>query len=255
MYMLLTIDLGNTSIKLSIFNNNKMLAFGCFDGIQDNYHNTFLSFIHKNNLRESDINHAILSCVVPSVYENVYTSLKTIVGEKNIIDINPNEKYGITLSLPNPQEVGDDLIVMCSYAYNLYHRELLLVSMGTCTVICHVNKNGEFKHCIIAPGFTKMGETLWKNAAQLPEFQLVDPKTYLANNTIDAMNVGIYNGYIGMVSNLIQGIQNELLIEPYVIGCGGQGIMVADKIKELNEYDPDFVTKGLNYIYEKFKKN
>lgn len=251
--MLLTVDLGNTSIKLGIFKDSKQIAFSCFDGIYDNYRSLILSFIYKANIREDEIDAAILSCVVPSVYDAVYDALESIVGS-NIIDINPNKDYGIKLDVPNPQEVGDDIIVMCAHAYNLYHRELLVVSMGTCSVICHITKDGEFKHCIIAPGFTKMSETLWRNAAQLPEFQLEHKNTFLANTTIDAMNIGIYNGYIGMMSHLIKGIKNEIGEDLYVIGCGGLGKMAVPYMTDLDEYDPDFVTRGLNFIYERYGK-
>ena len=253
--MLLTVDLGNTSTKLGLYEDGKQIAFSCFDGISDNYRSLMLSFIFKSNFREDDITAAIFSCVVPSVYETVYEVLESIVGKDNIVDINPDKDYGIKLSVPNPQEVGDDIIVMCAYAYNLYHRELLVVSMGTCSVICHVTKEGEFAHCIIAPGFTKMSETLWRNAAQLPEFELQYTDSLLANTTVSAMNVGIYRGYIGMMSSLIDGIKNELNDDAYVIGCGGLGKMAAPYIKELDEYDPDFVTKGLSFIYERYGKN
>lgn len=253
--MLLTVDLGNTSTKLGLFDKNEQIAFICVDGISDNYRSLVLSFIYKSNLREDSIDKAILSCVVPRVYNNIFDALAGIVGEENVIDINPNTDYGIKLVMPSPQETGDDLIVMCSYAYNLYHRELLIVSMGTATVICHVNKNGEFEHCIIAPGFSKIAETLWKNAAQLPEFELKHTDSYLADNTIDAMNVGIYNGYIGMLTSLINGISKEIGEDLYVIGCGGLGKMVAPYIDLLDEYDPDFVTKGLNYIGERYSND
>ena len=253
--MLLSVDLGNTSIKLGIFDEGKQVAFSCFDGLNDNYRSLILSFIYKSNLREDDIDTAILSCVVPKIYDTVYEALESIVGEDNILDINPNKNYGIKLDVPNPQEVGDDIIVMCAYAYNLYHRELLVISMGTCSVICHVTKDGEFKHCIIAPGFTKMSETLWRNAAQLPEFELKYSSTYLANTTIDAMNIGIYNGYIGMMSALVDGIKKEISEEPYIIACGGLGKMAVPYMTYLDEYDPDFVTKGLNFIYERYGKH
>ena len=154
--------------------------------------------------------------------------------------------------MPNPQDTGDDLIVMCSYAYNLYHRETLIVSMGTATVICHVTKAGEFKHCIIAPGFSKIAETLWKNAAQLPEFELKHTSTFLADNTIDAMNVGIYQGYMGMLKYLISGISREIGEDLYIIGCGGLGKKVAPYVDLFDEYDPDFVTRGLNYIAQRY---
>lgn len=250
--MILTVDLGNTSIKFGIFNEDNQVAFVCVDDVRDNYRSLILSFLYKNNMREDEISKAILSCVIPSAYDKIYDALNSIVGVENIIDINPSKNYGIKLMVPNPNEVGDDLIVMCSYAYNLYHRELMIVSMGTCSVISHVNKDGEFRHCIIAPGFSKIAETLWKNAAQLPEFEIKHSNSFLANNTIDAMNVGIYEGYIGMLNHLIQGMKHEIGDDVYIIGCGGLGKMVVPYINSLNEYDPDFVTKGLNYICQRY---
>ncbi|MBR4470958.1 MAG: type III pantothenate kinase [Erysipelotrichaceae bacterium] len=251
--MILTVDLGNTSTKLGLFDGDLQVSFLCHDGVSENFRSLILSFIYKANLREDAIDKAILSCVVPHAYDQIYDALASIVGERNIIDINPNVDYGIKLVMPNPQDTGDDLIVMCSYAYNLYQREMLIVSMGTATVICHVTKNGEFKHCIIAPGFSKIAETLWKNAAQLPEFEMKPTYTYLADNTVDAMNVGIYNGYIGMLKSLIYGMKSELgQKDIYIIGCGGLGKKLAPYLNIFNEYDPDFVTKGLNHIAQRY---
>jgi len=251
--VLLTVDLGNTSLKLGIFDENKQVAFACFDHALDNYRSLILSFIFKASIREDDITKAILSCVVPASYDGIVLALESIVGSENIIDINPDKNYGINLAVPNPKEVGDDIIVMCSYAYHLHPQEQIVVSIGTCSVLCHISAEGNFLHCIIAPGFNKMAETLWKNAAQLPQFELSKKNTFLANNTIDAMNIGIYNGYIGMLAFLVAGMKKDIGKECYVMGCGGLGKMVAPYINFFNDYDPDFVTKGLNFIYQEYE--
>ena len=49
MSMLLTVDLGNTSTKLGLFDNGKEVSFLCVDGLEDNFRSTFLSFIYKSN--------------------------------------------------------------------------------------------------------------------------------------------------------------------------------------------------------------
>ena len=249
--MLLTIDMGNSSIKLGVFDEDKQVAFACFPTKQDNYKSLIMSFLFKAGLREDSIDHAIFSCVVPALYDTVYQALYSLVGDK-IDDINPYKDYGIKLAVPKPETVGDDIIVMCSYAYNLYHRELLIVSVGTCTVISHVTKDGEFKHCIIAPGFKKTAETLWHNAAQLPELEYKKLDTFLADNTEDAMNVGIYNGYLGMVEYLVKGIKGELIEQPYVIGCGGVGKLLKEHTDIFDTFEADFVTSGLNYIHKRY---
>ena len=246
--MILTVDLGNTCTKLGIFDGQRQIAFMVSNGVSDNFRSLIISFIYKENIREDAIDKAVLSCVVPKAYDAAFDALASLVGEENVVDINPSKQYGIRLDVPNPDEIGDDIIVMCAYAYNLYRRELMIVSMGTATVICHVTKYGEFKHCIIAPGFSKISETLWKNAAQLPEFDLKPMNSYLANNTVDAMNVGIFYGYLGMLTSLIYGMRREINEDVYIIGCGGLGKKVAPYVNVFNEYDPDFVTKALNYL-------
>lgn len=248
--MLLTIDLGNTSIKLGVFDEDKLVTFSCFDTKQKDYRSLFLSFLFKANLRTDDIDRAILSCVVPNLWNEVTTALQSIVGNK-IIDINPNDDYGITFDLPNPDEVGDDIIVMSAYAYNMLHRDIIIVSIGTATAISHINKDGQYKHCIIAPGFDKMAQTLWGNAAQLPEFNLEKKDSFLANTTVDAMNVGIYNGYLGMLTYLVEGMKKEINSDPYIIACGGLCKKVVPYVNFFNAYDPDFVTKGLAFIAKK----
>ena len=248
--MLLTIDLGNTSIKLGLFEEGKEIGFSLYDKQQDDYRSLIMSFLFRNNRRESDLDYAILSCVVPNVYDKIYTSLKSIIDEKNIIDINPNDDYGIKLDVPNPNSVGDDLIVMNSYAYHLFKRDIIVVSIGTVTVMSHVDKDGNFKHCIIAPGFNKVAESIWGSAAQLPEFELKKSDSFLADNTIDAMNVGTYNGYIGMIEYLINGLKDEINEDSYIVGCGGVGKLLVPHTNIFDYFDSDLVTKGLNYIYE-----
>ncbi|MDO4198009.1 MAG: type III pantothenate kinase [Erysipelotrichaceae bacterium] len=250
--MLLTIDIGNTSVKLSLFDGDKELDFAVVDSPVENCRSMLLQFIYKANLREDVIDRAILSCVVPSAYEKMYDALESVVGEGNIIDIVPEMDYGLTLDIPEAESLGDDLLVMCSYAYSLYHREMIVISMGTCTVLNHVTEDGKYQHCIIAPGFTKISETLWKNAALLPTFDTKKSDSFLPNNTVDAMNTGIYNGYIGMLRYLINGMKKQIGKDVYIIGCGGLGKMVVNDIPEINEYEPDLVTKGLQYIYKRY---
>lgn len=251
--MILTIDLGNTSLKLGVFENYREIAFSVVDNPIADYKSTIMSFLYKANLREDDIEKTILACVVPSEYERAITDIKAIFADKKIYDIKPEKDYGFKIGVPNPDEVGDDIIVMSALAHHLYQKETIIVSVGSATVLVHVTAEGEFKHCIIAPGFIKMAESLWKNIAHLPELDIKKKNTFLANTTVDCMNVGIYNGYIGMVAFLVAGMKRDIGKDCYVIGCGGLGKKIVPYVNFFDEFDPDFVTKGLNYICETFE--
>ena len=254
MCMLLTIDLGNTSLKLGVFDGENKLAFSTHDTKQSDYAALIKNQLYRSNLKEDLLDDVIISSVVPNLNDVLTKDIHSLIG-KDPIFINPREDYGITIDTPNVDETGADIVVMCAYAYHLYKQEMLVISMGTATVISHVSEDGAFKHCIISPGYCKIAETLWGNAAKLPEFELKKTNTFIANTTVDAMNVGIYQGYIGSVRYLLSGMKKELLSEPLVVACGGFGKEVVKDIPEVKYYEADMVTAGLNFIYNRYIKN
>ena len=225
--------------------------FAVYDNDQKDYRSLILSMLFKRNLREEAITDAILSSVVPRLYSRVLKAVKSFVPAERIIEINPNGDYGITLDTPEKDEVGDDLIVMNAYAYHLFPRELIVISMGTCTVINHISAEGSFQHCIIAPGLHKVAETLWGNADQLPKLSIEMKDSFLANTTVDAMNIGIYKGYVGMLEYLVKGMINELGSDPFIVACGGLGKKIAPFTDLFDYYRPDLVTEGLVYLFER----
>lgn len=251
--MLLTIDLGNTSAKFAIYDENTQKCFLHINSKQDEYVSLIKNFLYRNNLNEDLIDDVIVSSVVPSRSALLESAIETVFN-KEAIFINPLNYYGIEIDTPEKEEVGSDLLVMCAYGHHLYKDELFIISMGTATVISHVTKDGVFKHCIISPGFGKIAETLWGNAAKLPEFEIKRTTSFLANTTVDAMNVGIYQGYIGSLRYLLTGLKAELQISPKIIACGGFGKEVVDDIKEIEYFEADMVTSGLNYIYNRYIK-
>lgn len=252
--MLLTIDLGNTNIKLGVFDKEHQICFGKFESKQEDYSAIIKNFLYRNALNENVLDDAIISSVVPSMNQKLIEGVIKLIG-KNPIMINPRNDYGLKIDIPNVDELGSDIVAMCAYAYHLFKQELLVISIGTASVINHVTKDGVYKHCIIFPGYGRTAQTLWGNAAKLPEFEITKTKSFLANTTITAMNVGIYQGYIGTLRYLIAGLKGELNSSPKIVACGGYGKRVVDDISEVEYYEPDLVTSGLNYIYRKYISN
>jgi len=249
--MLLTVDLGNTCVKFGLFHENKQLAFDMIKTQSSDYKSFILQFIYKAGVRENMVENIIMSSVVPSVKDKLVNVIINIFN-KEPIQIDNRNNYGVVIDTDDPSEVGNDILVMISYGYYLYKQDLILCSLGTCSVICYVNKEGIFSSCIIAPGFKKMAEVLYTSSEQLPEFKMEKRNSFIARNTIDAMNVGFFNGYIGMIEYLIICLKRELNKNCLVLGCGGGSKDIAPHTKIFNYIEPDFVTKGLNYIYNRY---
>ena len=250
--MLVACDVGNTSIKLVVYKNNKRIAYlRLYNDIHLDFVEELNDFFEKEEINIKEIKDSIISSVVPSITPLLEEALIKLLDKKPII-IDGNNYYGISLSKEVEEEVGSDLLVMSAYAYQKYQKELIVVSLGTATVLCHINKEGEFSHCIIAPGYRKMAEVLYSNAAKLPEFRVEKKNTFLASNTIDAMSVGCVDGFIGMLKYLISGMKKDLNCHPYVVCCGGAGKDLVKYIEEIDEYESDLVSDGLNYIYRTY---
>lgn len=251
--MLLTVDIGNTNIKLALYDNENRVAFDMLDSEPIDFRSFILSFLYKANIRETQLDDSILASVVPSLTGLVISALEEITNKEPIV-IDNEHYYGIEIDSAITDKVGADLLVTGAYAYQTYKRDLLIVSLGTATVIAYISNEGVFKGCLIAPGFNAMASAIFSKAEQLPEFSPEKHKGLIATSTIDAMNVGVYDGFVGMVKSLINGIIQELQTTPIIVGCGGAGKDAAPYLEELSTYNPDMVTAGLNYIYQRYIK-
>ena len=111
--------------------------------------------------------------------------VESIFDVKPII-VGPGIKTGINLGRFNPREVGADRIVDLVAGYEIYGGPALVIDYGTATTYDIVTENGVFLAGVIAPGIRTSANVLYRDAARLPEIEILKPKTILANSTIDS---------------------------------------------------------------------
>ena len=168
------------------------------------------------------------------------------------IIVGPGIKTGINLGRFNPREVGADRIVDLVAGYEIYGGPALVIDYGTATTYDIVTENGVFLAGVIAPGIRTSANVLYRDAARLPEIEILKPKTILANSTIDSMQAGLYYGVVGETKYMVQKMREETGFDNMkVIATGGLGNMIAQTVDEIDYYDPTLTLKGLQIIYEK----
>ena len=84
--------------------------------------------------------------------------------------------------------------------------------MGTATTINIVGNNGIFLGGVIIPGIDSMVNSLAK-CSQLYKFEITEQNDITGSTTKDAMNGGIYWGYIGMLKEIIRKLKEKYNIE------------------------------------------
>jgi type III pantothenate kinase len=255
--MLLAIDIGNTNIKLGIFDGDRLKAtWNLATGIHrtsDEYGGVVLNLMERKRFLPSKITGVVLCGVVPPLlytFEELcrkYLNTKPLVVEAGI-------KTGMRIRLDNPREVGPDRVVNAVAAQNLYGKPVIIIDLGTATTFDVVSKEGDYLGGAIAPGIVIATEALFTRTAALPRIELIHPKQVIGRNTISAMQSGIIFGYIELIEGMIRRIQRELGSKANVVATGGQAYPFAEEIAAIDIINPDLTLIGLRLIYEMNKE-
>jgi type III pantothenate kinase len=251
--MLLTIDIGNTSINLGIFDSDRLeVAWQVASEIHcmaDEYGILLLSLLERQKLTHSDITGVSLCSVVPPLVHTFEKMCETYLGIRPLV-VESGVKTGMSIRLDNPREVGPDRVVNAVAAQNLYGKPVIIIDLGTATTFDVVSQEGDYLGGAIAPGISMASEALFTRTAALPRIELVRPAQAIGRNTVSAMQSGIIFGYIGLIQGMIQRIERELGSKAKVVVTGGEAHSIAKEIPETDAINPNLTLIGLRLIYE-----
>ncbi len=251
--MLLAVDIGNTNIKLGIFNGNDLrVTFHLathVDQTADEYAVIILNLLRQNGLEMSAIKEGAISCVVPPLL-TIFSELFNRYFNIQPLTIGPGVKTGVRIRFENAKEVGGDRISNTAGALSLYKAPIIVVAMGTATVFDTISKDKEYLGGAIAPGIAIAAEALYSRTAALPRVELIRPKKAIGTNTIAAMQSGIVFGYTGLIDGVVTRIQEELGEKATVVATGGYASVIGKEAKTIDKINPDLTLIGIKVIYD-----
>lgn len=257
--MLLVIDIGNSNIKMGVFDNDQLRESWRLSvkvtrtadelGIQ------IKSLFESKGLSVEDIDGIILSSVQPNLNYTVLHACEYYIGIKPML-VGTGIKTGLNVKYINPQEVGADRIVNSVAAYKLYGGASIVVDFGTATTFNLISDKGEFVGGCIAPGIKSSLESLVSNTAKLTRVELIKPKSIIGKTTACNVQAGVIYGFIGLVKHIIESIKQESGFENIqVIVTGGLSeLVVDDKSLKVDIVDRSLTLKGLKIIYDMNKQ-
>ncbi|MFC2169024.1 type III pantothenate kinase [Acidobacteriota bacterium] len=254
--MLLAVDIGNTNIAVGIFKGKKLIKNWKIKAERektcDEYAITLLALISLSRLEETEIKSVILSSVVPPLTP-VFQDLSLRILQIKPLVVGPGLKTGMPILYENPLEVGADRVVASVAAIEKYGGPCIVVDFGTATTFDAISSQGEYLGGAIAPGIQIAAEALYVKTAMLPRIELKKPKRAIGRTTVISMQSGLYFGYIGLISNIIEVIKKELApgVDIKVISTGSFAAHIIQEIKAVNFHEPDLVLEGLRILYER----
>ena len=254
--MLLTCDIGNTSIALGLFEDDALIEEFRLASDKDltlEEYEVLIKSLFKN--------YDVTDCIISSVAKELTQKFKTAVD--NVFKINSlllttEINTGIKIKLDNPKEAGADRIANAAGAYVLYEHPVIVVDFGTATTFDIVNKNGEFIGGIISLGIMSQMRALNKFTSQLPYTDISTIDYAIGHNTNDAILSGVIRGTAAMIDGMIEQCEKELKEKAIIVATGGYSTLVAKYLKRPFDFiNPTLTLEGLRYLYtiNKIKNN
>ena len=255
--MILTMDAGNTNIKLGIYNENgTLLQYGRLstdiNKTSDEYGLTLMNVFHYAHLDPAGVHGIIFSSVVPSINFTLESMCHTFFHQDPIL-VGPGIKTGMPIRYDNPKEVGSDRICTAVAAYEKYGGPCIVIDFGTATTFGAISGSGEFLGGAIMPGVKVSLQGLIAGTSRLPNIELKKPARVIGRNTVENMQSGIIHGYTGSVERLIRKIGQEMNERERVkvVATGGMARILAVDSKVIDVIDSYLTMEGLYIIYQR----
>ena len=252
--MLLVMDVGNTNIKLAMFDGKEMRSSWRISATiartADEFGIAFRDIFSAHGYAFHDVDGIIISSVVPTLNYTIEHACTYYMNIKPIM-IDASVKTGLKIGYTVPKTLGADRIASSTAAYHLYGAPSIVVDMGTATTFNAISRDGVLLGGAIAPGIKTSLDALVSHASQLPLVELTLPSSPIGTNTITNMQSGIIHGYRGLVENIVKEIKKEIGEDAKVIATGGlTSVILSEQNDFINYYDRALTLKGLQIIYE-----
>ena len=253
--MILTMDIGNTNIKIGLFAGEKLANYWRL-ATKRSYTSDELGVLITNlfmnkGVALSEVKGIMLSSVVPTVNFTVDHMCRDYFGITPVF-VMPGIKTGIDIKYENPRELGSDRICNAVATYALYGGPSIFIDFGTATTFGVVDKSGAFLGGCICPGIKLTSEAIVSGTAKLPHFELVTPEHVIGKTTVANLQSGLIFGYVGQVNYLISRMRAELKApDARVIATGGFSRLIATESRMIDHIDGTLTLTGLRMIYDK----
>ena len=254
--MLLAIDAGNTNTVFAVYDGDQQKgiwrAANDPHRTADEYAVWLLQLMQLEGLTREHVKAAIIGTVVPASMFNLVTLCGRYFRCTPLVVGDVNVKLGMQILTENPAEVGADRLLNAVAAHQTYKGALIVIDFGTATTFDVVATNGDYLGGIIAPGVNLSLEALHRAAAKLPLVAVRRPENaVIGRNTVQAMQSGIYWGYIGMIEGLVERIKREHDSPMTVVATGGLSALFATATDVIDHIDKDLTLRGLLEVHRR----
>ena len=233
--MNLVLDIGNTFIKLAVFNKNILLETSVQKELDDSLIDSFFQ------------KYKITNCIFSSVTNNNKNEI--LLKKYNFLPLTHLTPLPLSLNYKTPETLGIDRIAAVVGAKSSFDNiDLLVIDLGTCVTFDFVNSKGEYLGGSISPGFNMRFEALNYFTEKLPLIEFKKENLMLIGDSTEKSIIsGVYNGMKNEINGIINAYISQYTTLKIVV-TGGDFNLFDLEPKNRIFADKFLVLKGLNEI-------
>ena len=233
----LAIDIGNTRIKLGLFEGRDLVEKKVSQGWT------------AEEIIQLATNQQVKNVILSNVADSIPAKLKDYLTTNFFfIELDENTALPIANRYKTPQTLGKDRLAAVVGAYQLYPKtNCLIVDAGTCITYDVLTATGEYLGGNIAPGINMRYEAMHHFTARLPKVEKKEENDWIGRTTEEAL---INGGALGVCLELegFIGLCEEKIGKINVILTGGDADFLAKTLKSKIFVNQNLVLIGLNKI-------
>ena len=243
--MKLIIDVGNTRITIALFDESGKIVRQESVEEHNRYSTNYFVTLFKKFLDVDSFDACYLSSVVPNITHFINSALMSGFPGTKVVTISPESKSNVKYDVADPSEIGSDLLGDVAIGKEKYGYPLLICDLGTASKVLLIDDKGAFKSCAFLPGMTLQMRSLGAGTALLPNIDIEQCASVMANETIGAMNAGVVYCHIYGIEGICEQYEKELGYKCKRVITGGCACKIQDMIPENYIFDKDFLLEGI----------
>jgi len=157
--------------------------------------------------------------------------------------------FPIENRLARPEQVGTDRLAAAVAANRLRAtgQPAIIIDAGTAITVDVVSESGAYVGGAILPGLAMAARALAEQTDALPliDFDPSDPPPPIGDDTISAMQSGLFWGTSGAIKKLIDEIIAKLTAPPLLLATGGDSTRLLYEAGVAATYEPDLTLAGI----------
>tara|TARA_B100001758_G_scaffold217594_1_gene204497 strand:+ start:705 stop:1421 length:717 start_codon:yes stop_codon:yes gene_type:complete len=233
----LVIDIGNTNIKLALFDDKRAIKF---------------SNIYNCNLKEIQafVDKVVVKSSIISSVRDLNSDILRIASYFNAIIFSYETPVPIINNYKSPDTLGNDRLAAVVGAAFLYpEKDILVFDAGTCLTIDFINFKNEYIGGRISPGIQMRFKALNTFTDKLPLIYKEKNSNIIGKDTNSSIISGVQMGILAEVELMISEykLQNPDII---CIVTGGDCFFFEKALKNSIFANPNLVLIGLNEILD-----